>query len=167
MSRVVDRESLEKVTAVVEAINPENRMVTIRSIGHDEVITMEVGQEVRNLDQVEVGDRVVIEFKEALAIDLKKGGGLEPSAGLGSAAARAQPGEKPAGGVSNAVVVVATILGIDPDEPSVTLQGPEGNVVDVMVRDPSKLEGVDVGDQVVITYTRAVAVAVEPSPVGR
>ena len=165
LSRVVDRENRQKVTAVIEAVNSENRMVTVRSIGRDEVIVMEVGDEVRNLDQVEVGDRVVIEFLEALAVDLKKGGGIEPSAGIGTAAARAEPGEKPAGGVSNAVVLVATILGIDPDEPSVTLQGPEGDIVEILVREPEKLKLVDVGDQVVITYTRALAIAVEPSPV--
>ena len=63
------------------------------------------------------------------------------------------------------IELIATILAIDPDEPSVTLKGPKGNVVEVLVRDPEKLEGVDVGDQVVIMYTRAVAIAIKPSPI--
>jgi hypothetical protein len=42
-----------------------------------------------------------------------------------------------------------------------TLRGPEGKVVDVKVRNPKNLENVKEGDQVVITYTEAVAVSVE------
>ncbi len=165
MKRVVERENMQKLTGVVEAVNAENRIVTIRSLGRDEVIVMEVGDEVRNLDQVKVGDRVVTEFKEAVAVDLKKGGGMEQGAGVEASAGRAEPGMKPSGSMSETVTLVATIVGIDPDEPSVTLQGPEGNVVEILVQEPDKLKKVDVGDQVVITFQRALAISVTPSPV--
>jgi hypothetical protein len=162
---VVERENMARVAAVVEAINVQNRIVTLRSLTHDSTVVMEVGDEVRNLAQVKVGDRVVVEFLEALAVDLKKGGGLEPTGAMAMGEARAKPGEKPAGAMGEAIEVVATILAIDPDEPSVILKGPKGNIVEVLVRDPQKLESVDVGDQVVITYTRAVAIAIKPSPI--
>lgn len=164
LERVVERENLAKATGVVEAVNAANKIVTIRTIGRDEVVVMKVGDEVRNLDQVNVGDRVIVEFLEALAVDLKKGGGLEPKAGAMTAAARAEKGEKPGAGVVDLVTVVATIVGIDPDEPSVLLKGPEGNVVEVVVQHPEKLEKVDLGDQIVITYTQAVAISVKPAP---
>lgn len=160
--RVVERESVERVEAVVEALNVDNRVVTLRSLSEDETVVMEVGDEVRNLAQVKVGDRVVVEFLQAVAIDLKKGGGLDAKAGQAIVAARAQPGDKPAGGIGKATEVVATIVAIDRDNPSVKLKGPHGNVMNVIVRDPKKLDGVDVGDQVVITYTRALAISVEP-----
>ena len=165
LKRVVERKNVEKVAAVVEAINLQNRIVTLRSLTRDASVVMEVGDQVRNLDQVKVGDGVVVEFLEAMAVDLKKGGGMTPSAGVGGAAARAKPGEKPAAVLGGAIQVVATIIAIDADEPSVTLKGPEGKVVDVLVQHPEKLAEVDVGDQVVITYKRAVAVAVTPSPI--
>ncbi len=165
LKRVVERKNVEKVAAVVEAINVENRIVTLRSLTRDASVVMEVGDQVRNLDQVKVGDGVVVEFLEAMAVDLKKGGGMTPSAGVGGAAARAKPGEKPAAVLGGALEVVATIIAIDADEPSVTLKGPEGKVIEVLVQHPEKLADVDVGDQVVITYKRAVAVAVTPSPV--
>jgi hypothetical protein len=164
LERVVERENVQKVIGVVEAVNAANRVVTIRSLGRDEVIVMNVSEEARNLDQVVVGDRVIVEFLEAIAVDLKKGGGLEPQAGAATAVARAERGAKPGGGVVDMVTVVATIIGIDPDEPSVTLQGPKGKVVEVLVRHPEKLEKVDVGDQVVITYSQAVAISVKPAP---
>jgi len=165
LKRVVERGSVERVEAVVEAINVDNRIVTLRALTEDETVVMEVGDEVRNLAQVQVGDRVVVDFYQAVAVDLKKGGGLEATADQAVVAARAQPGEKPAGGIGEAVEVVATIMAIDREEPSVTLKGPQGNVVDVIVQDPQKLNGVDVGDQVIITYTRAMAISVEPSPI--
>jgi hypothetical protein len=165
LKTVVERENLARIAAVVEAINVQNRIVTLRSLTQDSTVVMEVGDEVRNLAQVKVGDRVVVEFAEALAVDLKKGGGLEPTGAVAMGGARAKSGEKPAGAAGKVIEVIATILAIDPDEPSVTLKGPKGNVVEVLVRDPRKLEGVDVGDQVVITYTRAVAIAIRPSPI--
>jgi hypothetical protein len=165
LKRVAERKNVEKVAAVVEAINVQNRIVTLRSLTRDASVVMEVGDEVRNLDQVKVGDRVVVEFLEAMAVDLKKGGGMKPSAGVGGAAARAKLGEKPAAVLGGALEVVATIIAIDADEPSVTLRGPEGKVIEVLVQHPEKLAEVDVGDQVIITYKRAVAVAVTPSPI--
>ena len=165
LKRVAEEENLQKMTGVVEAVNAENRIVTIRSLGRDEVMVMEVGDEVRNLAQVKVGDRVVTEFQEAIAVDLKKGGGMEQGAGVEASASRAEPGRKPSGSMSETTTLVATIVGIDPDEPSVTLQGPEGNVVEVLVQDPKKLKKVDLGDQVVITFKSALAISVQPSPV--
>ena len=165
LKRVVERKNVEKVAAVVEAINAQTRIVTLRSLTRNASVVMEVGDEVRNLDQVKVGDRVVVEFLEALAVDLKKGGGMTPSADVAVGAARAKLGEKPAGMLGGELQVVATILAIDADEPSVTLRGPEGKVIEVLVQHPEKLAEVDVGDQVVITYKRAVAVAITPSPI--
>jgi len=164
LKRVAERGSVERVEAVVEAINVDNRIVTLRSLTEDKTVVMEVGDEVRNLAQVKVGDRVVVEFYQAVAVDLKKGGGLEATADRAVVAARALPGDKPAGGISEAAEVVATILAINRDERSVRLKGPQGNIVDVIVQDPQKLNGVDVGDQVIITYTRAMAISVQPSP---
>jgi len=76
------------------------------------------------------------------------------------AVARAKPGEKPAGAVAKQVTVTATVEKIDKKKMIATLKGPEGKVVDVKVRtqEPGERAG---GDQVVITYTEAVAVSVE------
>jgi hypothetical protein len=56
---------------------------------------------------------------------------------------------------------VVTITSIDPTAGTVTLQGPTGNVTTVKARDPRNLERVAVGDLVEVTYTEAIAVAVE------
>ena len=68
----------------------------------------------------------------------------------------------PAGVAARQVTVTASVEAIDKETPSITLKGPEGNSVTVKVRNPQRLEKVQVGDLVEITYTEAVAVAVEP-----
>ena len=52
LKTVIERENLARVAAVVEAINVQNRIVTLRSLTQDSTVVMEVGDEVRNLDQV-------------------------------------------------------------------------------------------------------------------
>ena len=55
------------------------------------------------------------------------------------------------------------VTAIDRANSTVTLRGPQGNTRTILVREPRRLEGVNVGDQIVITYTEALAVSVEPA----
>ena len=45
-----------------------------------------------------------------------------------------------------------------------TLKGPDGKTVTIKAQDPKNLEAVKVGDEVVITYTEALAISVEKAP---
>jgi Cu/Ag efflux protein CusF len=151
------RERVTTLTGTVEAVDLANRVVTIKG-SRGRVIDLKVGPEAKNLDQVQVGDKVVAKYYESIAFRLKKPGEAE---GVTSeqAVAKAKPGEVPAGVVANQVTVTATIEDISPKKTYVTLKGPEGKTVDVKVMDPKNLEGLKVGDQVVITYTQALAIA--------
>ena len=73
---------------------------------------------------------------------------------------RAKPGEKPGGVVAGEVTVTATIEAIDKKAQTATLKGPNGRSITVKAQDPKNLERVKVGDEVVITYTEAVAISV-------
>jgi hypothetical protein len=90
----------------------------------------------------------------------------EPKAAAISALETAAPGQKPAGTMSTALSIVATIEAINKDRETVTLKGPEGNTKTVKVRNPANLEKVAVGDRVMITLTRAVAVDVSEAQAG-
>ena len=79
------------------------------------------------------------------------------------AAARTAPlGDKPAGVGARQVTLVANVEKIDAKSQLVTLRGKSGNTRVVKVRDPKNLQNLKVGDQVVATYTEALAVAVKP-----
>lgn len=151
------------VTAAVQAVDLKKRTVTLK--GSDgEVQTIKVTDAVRNLDQVKKGDLVSVVFYESVAYQVMKKGTAEPGIVEAADAGRAPIGARPAAAGASVVSVTATITAIDKQAGTVSLKGPEGNVVKVKVRDPSRLEKVKVGDLVEITYTEAVAIAVDKAP---
>jgi Cu/Ag efflux protein CusF len=148
-------------SAVVEEIDQSTRRVTLRDAGGKSV-TMIAPAEVRNLDQIKVGDEVVVSYHESVAYEVKKPGEATPGVTVVAAARQAEKGDKPGAGAGAAATMTVTIEGIDKDAPSVTLRRPDGRLVVCKVRDREKLERVSVGDLVEITYTEALAVSVEP-----
>lgn len=148
-------------TATVEAIDPAKRMVTLKGT-EGRVFDVKVGPEVKNFNQIRVGDKVTAQYYESIAINVRRPGEAPgPGVTEREAASTAKPGERPAGVVADQVTVTTTVEAIAPDKSSVTLKGPRGRSKEVKVRDPKNLENVKVGDKVMITYTEALAVSVE------
>lgn len=155
----IKKENVTTVKATVQAINLDTRVVTLKG-PKGNVFDLKVGEEAKNLPQVKVGDEVVAKYYESIAVEVKKPG--EPGGVTASGAvATAEPGAKPAGMVANQVTVTTTLEAIDPKKTYVILKGPGGNSVKVKIRDPKNLKNVKVGDQVVITYTEALAISVD------
>ena len=155
----VKRENVVTLTGTVEAVDLGKRVVTIKG-SKGRTVELKVGAEAKNLDQIKVGDKVVAKYYESIAFRLKKPGEAE-GVTAEQAVGAAQPGEVPAAVIANQVTVTATVEDISPKKTYVTLKGPEGKTVDVKVRDPKNLEKVKVGDQVIITYTEAFAIALD------
>lgn len=148
------------VTAVVESVDLSKRLVTLR--GPDgNLVTIHADERVRNLPQVKKGDQVSVTYYESIAIDVLKPGEAQPGVAVAGDVVTAKPGDKPGAAGAQTVTVTATITAIDRATQHVTLRGPEGNSTTIRVRDPKRLEGVQVGDLVQVTYTEAVAIAVE------
>jgi len=153
------KENMKTVTATVESIDLATRAVTLK--GPDgKVMGLKVSEEVKNLPQVKVGDKVTVTYYESIAAQIIKPG-TGPASAAQQAVATAKPGEKPAGAMVQQVTVIATVESIDKTTQHVTLKGPEGKTVEVKVKNPKNLEGVKVGDEVAITYTEAMAISVE------
>lgn len=149
-------------TATVTSINQKTREVTIKTDDGKEHSFI-AGDHVKNLAQVKKGDIITITYTEALAYQLRKHdtpGGVTTT----QAVAAADSGAKPAGAIAQQTTVTVKITAIDPTVPTVTFMGPKGNTKTIVVRDPSKLNGVKVGDMVDITYTEAIAVEVNKAP---
>jgi Cu/Ag efflux protein CusF len=147
-------------TATVKALDLSTREVTLQS-SDGTTVEIHAGDQVRNLDQVNVGDTVRVTYYESLAYDVRKAGEGSPGVTAAEKLARAEPGEKPAGAVGRIITVTSTITAIDKSAETVTLKGPGGNSLTAKVRDPKKLDKVAVGDLVNITYTEALAISVE------
>jgi hypothetical protein len=58
---------------------------------------------------------------------------------------------------------IADVVAVDPPASTISLKGPQGNVVVLDVKNPDQFKVVKVGDQVEVTYTEAVALSVEPA----
>jgi len=144
------------VTATVAKIDQKTRLVTLKADDGEEY-TFVASADVANLDQVKKGDRVTATYTEALAYEVKQVG--KTGAEMSAAAAVAPRGAKPAGAVAEQTTVTVKVAAINTKAPSVTFKGPEGKRT-VKVKDPSKLEGVKVGDTVQITYVEAVGIKV-------
>ena len=151
-----------QVTATVTAIDQKTREVTLKAEDGQEY-TFIADAAVKNLPQVKKGDMLVVTYAEALAYEVFKGNG-ETGAELVAAAAAAKPGEMPAGAVAAQATAVVTITAIDATIPTVTFKGPSGDTRTIKVMDPTKLEGVSVGDTVVLNYTKALAMEIKKAP---
>ena len=147
------------VTATVEAIDKANREVTLKR-PNGESTTVTAGPDVRNFDQIKVGDMVAVRYVEALTLTLMKDGKELRSMTETKDGARAKAGEKPAGVVGRQVTVTADVIGVDAKTQTVKLRGPK-QVVDLKVSDPEQFKLIKVGDQIQAVYTQAVAMAVE------
>lgn len=151
-----------RVTASVEAIDKAKRLVTLKGPEGNSFV-VEAGPEVRNFDQIKVGDLVVVRYIEALTLELKKGGGEMRQRTERESAAVAKPGERPAAAGGRQVTVIADVIAVDAKKQTVRLRGPQ-RMVDLKVRDPNQFKLIKVGDQVEATFTEAVALSVEPAP---
>jgi hypothetical protein len=59
--------------------------------------------------------------------------------------------------------VLADVVAVDPAKSMISLKGPNGNVMDLKVRNPDHFKVVKKGDQVEATYSQAIAIAVTPA----
>jgi len=152
-----------KVTATVVGINKDTREVTLkRSDG--KIVIINATEEVRNFDQIRVGDKVKAEYTQSLTLELKKGGKGKPGASEQSAMIRAPQGAKPGGAVGREITILANVVAVNAKKKTVTLRGPQGNTVDLLVQDPNQLKNIKKGDQVEAVYTEAMAIALEAAP---
>jgi len=151
-----------RVTASVEAIDAANRVLALKG-PRGNVFDLAVGPEVKNFDQIRVGDSLVVRYVQALTLQLKKGGSGIRERSERSDAVAAKPGERPAGAAARQITVVADVTAVDRKKMVVTLRGPK-RTVDLKLRDPEQIKLIKVGDQVEATYTEAVAISVEPAP---
>ena len=92
---------VKRISASVEAIDAANRVLTLKG-PRGNVFDLAAGPEVKNFDQIRVGDYLVVRYVQALTMELKKGGAGIRSRTEGERSATAAPGERPAAGAAAA-----------------------------------------------------------------
>lgn len=153
-----------QIQGKVKSIDKQNRSVVVVGAQGKEV-ALNLGPQVKNFDQIKVGDLVTLTYVQALALDLHKSvnGGKLGQPIVAEESVRAAPGSKPAGAIERTVTLTANVIKVDQKTQMVTLKGPN-RTVELKVKDPAVLQKVKVGDQVDATYTEAVAIEVTAAP---
>lgn len=159
----VSREATQvtSFSATVASVDQQTRVVTLVSAEGGRT-TFRADEAVRNLPQVHVGDRVVGDLMESLAVEVRPATAEEKAApvSIAEGAEAAELGQKPAGLFVRQFKALYTIESIDKAAGGGTLRDAEGRSHFVKVRDPSVLDRVKVGDPVVVTLTEALRLEV-------
>jgi len=152
-----------EVRAVVVGLDKAARSMDLKG-PKGRVVTLVAGDEVKNYDQIRLGDQVVARFMQSITLELKKGGkGIMERTDTQDAVA-AKPGERPGVAAARQIHVIANVVEVNKKAMTVTLKGPKGNYVDLHLQDPKQLARIKKGDQVEAVFTEAVAITVEPAP---
>ena len=163
----IDKALVIDVTATVTAIDKENRLVTIQGPEGNST-TIYVTDQVKNLPQVKVGDRVDITYYRAAVVDLvKTKGDVELGTEVSMAKASAPAGAKPAGVFETEVTRTVEIKFVDPYQKYINFYAPDIGLRKVTLEHRPDLQHyldeLKKGDIVQVTYTEALAVSVKPA----
>jgi len=153
---------VEARTAVftVESVDASTRDVGLRR-SDGSLMTYRCGPDVRNFDQIKIGDKVTATVAQELALVLVKGTDVPPAAGTATVIVRSKKGEKPGGKIVDTVGFTAKVTEVNVKHREVTLQMVDGKNKTVKVGPDIDLANVKVGDDVGVRLTRAFAISVE------
>ena len=154
--------TLVSVTETVEAINYETREVVLRQ-EDGKLKQVIVGDNVKRLDDVRVGDEVTVDFfvsnlyevREPTAEELQ-----QPFVELNHEV-QAQAEALPAGASLKQFRSVCTIVDLNSVNMTGTLQDSRGKYFVVAIKNPDNITKLRIGQTVVVTHTEALAISLE------
>lgn len=143
---------------IVKALDKETRMITLTDANGEGVI-FKAGSEVRNFDQIAVGDKVNIDYMQSISI-LVGGQGMAPSRTETMEIERAPLGEKPVGVATKTTDITGVVEAVDYDNAIVTLKGPQKTIAVRVDKNAENLKNLKVGDNVNLSFTEQLAISV-------
>ena len=149
-----------EIRAKVVALDMARRTASLKG-PKGNVVTVNVPTEVRNFDQVRVGDELSVRYATAVAAKLERvaKSGIRERVETADAA-RAELGDKPGVAIGRTVEILAEVQSIDKKNNQVVLRGAERTVA--MVVPPSVgIKALKVGDEVRALFIEAAVVTVE------
>lgn len=151
-----------RVTLLVDSIDKASRSVVLKN-ARGEHLKVIAGDDIKNFDQIKVGDHVITTYTQELMMTLKKGGGALRERIDRSQQGSAAAGQKPAAYEAKEVAFVADVQQVDRKKQTVTLRGAKKTLT-LKIKDPEQLKLISKGDQVEGVFAEAIAIAVVPAP---
>ena len=155
---------LTTMQATVQSVDPAARAVTV--LGKNGPMEIFVGSEVKNFNNIHVGDKVNISFYQGLAAQIAKGGQTVDDPAAAAFAYRDPKAGKPGGGLGASVTVTVKIEAVDTAANTVTFKRSDGTVHIITVQAANMqafIRTLKKGDEVNVTYTESVAINVVPA----
>ncbi len=148
-------------SATVTAINLETRQVSLKN-AEGETFDIVAGEQVANLPNVKVGDKVMLKYLQILDVELLKG-----TAGIRKRIVevdgeRAGADEKPGGGVGMKVTIYADVIGLDKQQQTVTVRGVDETLT-IKINNPEQFNLIAEGDQLKAVQTKAIGIGIVAS----
>jgi hypothetical protein len=156
----LDKSKVTTVQATVTAIDQTDRMVTLKGSQGKER-TIHVPDSVKKFSSLKVGDVITARYIDGLIFHVMQPGDTRPK-GTGEEVITPNLEGRAGGTIASQETAEVTVLGIDPKVPSLTLKTEDGRTISYMVKDSSRIKNLKVGDRIVIVYTEAVMLSVDP-----
>lgn len=149
-----------EIRAKVVALDMAQRRASLKG-PKGNVVTVNVPAEVRNFDQVRVGDELLVRYATAVAAKLERvtKSGIRERVET-TEAARAEQGDKPGLALGRTVEILAEIQSIDKKRRYVVLRGAERTVA-MHVPSSVDIQNLKSGDEVRALFLEAAMVTVE------
>ncbi len=152
-------ETVDAVVTVVD-IDRENRTVVVRG-PRGNLAEVAVPEEAQNLDQVHPGSKFKVNYTQAVAVSIGKGGSATGS--KSRSVQMAPKGDIPGGVITNARQISGSVETIDYDTRLVSLRGPEGRTLVFTVDESVQgLDQVHQGDVISLEYAESIALRMLP-----
>jgi hypothetical protein len=145
------------VTARVDAIDRERRVVRLRRLPGTDSVDVEVPPDMQGFSTLKVGDIVTATYSEAIAVRVRKPG--DPAPPAPSTSTQRKEGT-PGSATRREQTFQVTVTALDAATSSITVKGPKGDSRTIGVRDPKQLQGVKVGDTIDVTYYESLLINV-------
>lgn len=157
-----ERAIAKQVTAVITDIDYDSRNITLEGpLGN--TITLNASEAVTRLKEFKKGDFVVATYAASISGELRKPTEAElaePWVEL-DAAGVADAGLDPGAVAGTVTRAVCTIEGMNRASRTVTVLDPQGDFHIIGDVDPANMDGVTIGDTIIITFTQAIALTLE------
>lgn len=148
--------------AVVTDIDLETRQITLEGPTGN-FVTMAAQENVVKLEDIKVGDKLVATYIAALEVELREPTEdelAEPWVVLEEGGVSGE-GEDPAMAGGRVIRAICTIEGLNRSLGAVTIKDPRGKLHVIGDVEPEKMDGVTLGQTVVVVYAEALALQLE------
>ena len=152
-----------EATATVTGVDKVTREIMLRRPDGVRFVIV-AGPEVRNFDQIEVGETVKARYVESLTARLLDANEADVEPTIAVAAARAEVGQDPAGLIAAGMEMTVQVESVDIAQHLVVFTTPTGQLRAVRAqREQGKqfVSGLKPGDHVVLVYGESVVISVE------